>query len=157
MYTKLYCGCGWILSRTNKTHYITVFVKMKFFKIWGNIIRHCRFAFFFSRQRFSAVSWPICTKFGTSVSSCMRFILKRAIFEKFKNQVTKAKKHRNFGQIFTPAVTSSLVVTKRLKCFAKSLLRWHLDIYTFQKMSLWQSRTVQFSQTLGSMERHKIS
>ena len=128
---------------------------MKFFKIWGNIILFSWFAFFFSRQRFSAVSWPICTKFGTNVSSGMRFILRRAIFEKFKNQVTKAKKHRNFGQIFTPAATFSLVVTKRLKFFEKSFLRWHLDCYTFQKMSLWQFRTVQFSQTLGSMERRK--
>ena len=136
--------------------YITVFVKMKFFKIWGNIIRRCWFVFFSSRQRFSAVSRPICTKFGTNVSSCMRFILRRAIFEKLKNQVTMAKKHRNFGQIFDPAVTLTLVVTKRLKFFEKSFLRWHLDSYTFQKMSLWQFRLVQFSQNTWLKERHKI-
>ena len=113
------------------------------------------YSFFFSRQLFSAVSQPICTKFGTNVSSWLRFKQTRAIFEKFKNQVTTAKKHRNFGKIFIPVVTFSLVVTKRLKFFEKSFRAWPLGCYTFQKMSLWKSRTVQFSQTLGSKERRK--
>ena len=128
---------SWLCNKrkpTTAVNYITVFVKMKFFKIWGNIMFFCWFAFFFSRQRFSAVSWPICTKFGTNVSSCMRFILRRAIYEKLKNQVTKAKKLRNFGQFLTPAVTFSLVVTKRLNIFEPNNKIWHLGCYTFQKM-----------------------
>ena len=103
---------------------------------------------FFPRELFSAVSRPIYTKFGTNVYSCTRFILSRACFEKSKNQVT-------IGQIFGPALTFSLVVTKRLKIFEKSFLLWHLGYYTFQKISLRQFRTVWFSQSLGSMERQK--
>ena len=48
----------------------------------------------------------------------MRFILRRANFEKLKNQVTTAKKHRKIGHFSYPAVTFSLVLTKRLKFFA---------------------------------------
>ena len=109
-------------------YYISVFAKMQFFKISVilcfsvGLLLYFLYIFF-SGQRFSAVSRPIRTKFGTNASSCMRFILRQAICEKLKNQVTTAKKHRNIGQIFDPAVTFSLVVTKRLKFFAKSLLR----------------------------------
>jgi len=39
----------------------------------------------------------------------------------FTNQVTTAKKHRNIDQSFTPAVTFSLVVTKRLNFFETNL------------------------------------
>ena len=111
------------------------FCKNAIFQNFGNIIFFCRFAFF-SGQLFSAVSRPICTKFGTNVSSWLRFKQARAIFEKLKNQVTTVKKHRNFGQIFIPAVTFSLVVTKRLEIFEKSFRALPLGCYTFQKMSL---------------------
>ena len=111
--------------------------------------------FFFSRQLFSAVSRPICTKFGTNVSSWLRFKQTRAIFEKFKNQVTTAKKHRKIGQFFTPVVTFSFVVTKRLKIFEKSFQRLQLGCHSFQKMSLRQLRTVWFKISRGSMERQK--
>ena len=117
----------------------------------------CRFAFFISPADFSkpSVSQPICTKFGTKASSCIGLKQPRAIFEKFKNQVTTAKKHRKIAHFFTPALTFSLAVTKRLKFFEKSFLRLPLGCYTFQKMYLRQFRTVQFSQSLGSMERQK--
>ena len=38
------CRISRAIQRCN--HYITVFVKMKFFKIWGNIILFCWFVFF---------------------------------------------------------------------------------------------------------------
>ena len=52
---------------------ITVFVKMKFVKIWGNIIRRCWFAFlsFLSGELVEAIApfaRPICMKYGTNVS-----------------------------------------------------------------------------------------
>jgi len=99
------------------------FCKNAIFQNFGNIMFFRRFAFFFSGQLFSAVSQPIRTKFGTNVSSSMRLKQTRAILEKFKNQVTTAKKHRKIGHFFTPAVTFSLVVTKRLNFFEKSFLR----------------------------------
>ena len=49
---------------------------------------------FFSRQLFSAVSRPSCTKFGRNVSSSMRFIRARGTFEKFK----KVQKPGHNGQ-----------------------------------------------------------
>ena len=59
------------------------------------------------------------------------------------------KKHQKIGQIFTQAVTFSLVVTKRLKFFEKYFLRWHLGCYIFQKniFVTVQNRLV-FSNTL---------
>ena len=68
---------------------------MQFFKISVILCFSVDLLFFFSREFFSAVSGPICTKFGANVSSCMRFILRRAILEKLKNQVTTAKKQKN--------------------------------------------------------------
>jgi len=115
----------------------------------------CWFALFFIYFFSRVVSRLICTKLGTNVSSCMQLLLNQAFDQKFKNQVTPAKKHRKIGQIFAPTVTFSLIVTKRLKFFEKSFLRWHLGFYTFQKISLRQFRTVWFSQSLGSMERQK--
>ena len=116
-------------------YYISVFAKMQFFKISVILCFSVDLLYFlyifFSREFFSAVCGPICTKFGTN---CMRIILRRAIFEKFKNQVTTAKKHRKIGQIFTPAIKLSLVATKQLRIFEKSYLRYHLGCYTFQKI-----------------------
>jgi len=104
------------------------FCKNAIFQNFGNIIFFCRFAFssfsfFFSGQLFSAVSQPIYTKFGMNVSSCMRLKQTRAIFEKFKNQVTTVKKHRKNGHFFIPDVTFSLVVWKRFNIFEKSFRR----------------------------------
>ena len=103
-------------------YYISVFAKMRFFKISVILcfsVGLLLYIFFFSGQLFSAVSRPIRTKFCTNTSSCMRFILRRAILEMFKNQVTRAKKHRKIGHFSDPAVTFLLVVTKRLKFFCK--------------------------------------
>jgi len=66
----------------------------------------------------------------------MRFKQTRAIFEKLKNQVTTAKKHRKIGQFLTPVVTFSLAVTKRLNIFEPDKKTYHIGCYTFQKMSL---------------------
>ena len=82
------------------------YCKNAIFQNFGNIIFFRRFAFFifffFSRQLFSAVSRPIYTKFGTNVSSWLRFKQTRAIFEKLKNQVTTAKKTSKFRSNFHP-------------------------------------------------------
>ena len=123
------------------------FCKNAIFQNFGNIIFFRWFAFFFSGQLFSAVSQPICTKFWMNTSSCMRFILSRANCEKLKKP--------KIGQFFAPVVTFSLVVTKRLNFFEKSLLWWHLECCTFLKMYLWWFRTVWFSQSLSLMERQK--
>ena len=60
------------------------------FQNFGNIMFFCRFHFFLQPKLFSAVSQPICTKFGTNASSCMQLKQTRAIFEMLKNQVTMA-------------------------------------------------------------------
>ena len=60
---------------------------------FSNIMLFCRFAFFLLPD-FFATARPICTKFGTNVSLWPGQKKTRAIFEKFKNQVTTAKKHR---------------------------------------------------------------
>jgi len=67
---------------------------------FGNIIFFlpiCFFLFFFSRQRFLAASWPICTKFGTNVSSCAWFT-EKINFEgsKTSSQREKTLKNRSF-------------------------------------------------------------
>jgi hypothetical protein len=79
-------------------YYIAVFAKMQFFKILVKIFFRSIFCLLSSRQHFSAVSGLICTKFGMNLSSCVQFILRRAVFEKVKNQVTAAKKkiRKNF-------------------------------------------------------------
>ena len=61
-----------------------------------------------------AAARPIYTKYGTNVSPCSGQKKTRAIFEEFKNQVTTTKNIK-ISQFFTPVVTFSLVVTKRLK------------------------------------------
>jgi len=142
----------WFIRRD----YIAVLAKIQFFKISVIFWRFVFFYLFFSCQLFSAIFQPIYTKFSTGMSSCMWLKNMWTLFQKFKNQVTTAKKHRFYiGIFFTPAFTFSLVVTKRLKFFGKPFLRWHLERYTFLKMSSWQFKTIQFSQTLGSIERQK--
>ena len=147
----------WLIPILVVTYYISVFAKMQFFKISVILCFSVDLLlyFFFSGKLFSAVSRAICTKFGMNASSCMRLKQTRAIFEKLKNQVTTTKKHINFGHFFSPVVTFSLVVMKRLKFFGKSFLRWHLDSYTFLKMYSRWFRTVWFSQSLTLMEHQK--
>ena len=94
---------------------------------------------FFSRQFFSAVSWPICTKFGTNVCSYTRFILRRAICEKLKNQVTTAKtlKNRSF---FRARRHVFACCGETVKVFLNIFLRLPLGCHAFQKMYLRQFR-----------------
>jgi len=75
-------------------NYITIFAKMLFFKI--SVILCFSVDFLFSFLSPANFSRPSRTKFGTNVSSCLRFKHTRAIFEKFKNQVTTAKKLWSF-------------------------------------------------------------
>ena len=54
---------------------ITVFVKMKIFKIWVNIMLFCcvAFIYFFLRHLYPSYRSTICTKLGTNMSSCVGF------------------------------------------------------------------------------------
>ena len=66
---------------------------------FGNIIFFlpiCFFLFFFSRQRFLAASWPICTKFGTNVSSCAWFT-EKINFEGSKTSSQREKTLKNLS------------------------------------------------------------
>ena len=76
-------------------YYIAVFAKMQFLKISVILYFSVGLLFYFSGQLFWTVSQPICTKFGTNVSSCVGLKQTRAIFEKLQNQVTTAKTSKN--------------------------------------------------------------
>ena len=89
------------------------FCKNAIFQNFGNVIFFCRFAFF-SPDNFSQLS---LNRYAPNLARMCRLASDKTddvIFEKFKNQVTTAKKHRKIGQFFAPAVTFSLVVKKRL-------------------------------------------
>jgi hypothetical protein len=97
-------GCQWLQCCVLKPATVSLtllycrFCKKAIFQNFGNIMFFRRVAFFFSGELFSAVSQPISTKFGTNMRSYTRFILRRAFCEKFKNQVTTAKKSHIFSQ-----------------------------------------------------------
>ena len=74
-------------------------------------------------------------------------VLEKDDFWKIQKPDHDGQKHRKIGHFFTPAVTFSLRVTNK-----KS---YHLGCHSFQKMSLWQSRTDRFFQSLGPTERQK--
>ena len=86
------------------------FVKMKFFKIWGNIILFCWFAFFFFFFFTPAnVSQPFLDQFAPNLAQTCRLACDLYWGEQFskssKTRSQRPKKHRNVGQFFAPAVT----------------------------------------------------
>ena len=66
----------------------------------------------------------------------------------------RAKKHREICQFFAPIVTLTLIVPKRLKSYERNLQAYHLECYTFQKMYLWQLRTIWFWSLFCFIEHH---
>jgi len=105
--------------------------------------------FFFSGELVEPIAWPICTKFGTNMSlqaaSSLEFFSK--FWKKSKTRSRRAKSIK-IGQIFLPAVTFLLAVTKRLKLKKN----FNGTVTPFRKW-LWPLRNVWFSQSWHFMEQ----
>ena len=130
------CSCSWDsplkLAKT-AYNYIAVFAKMQFFKIsvilcFSVDLLYFFYLFFLPRTFLSRFStdlhqiWHECVLLHAIYND-------ESDFWKVQKPGHNGKKHRKIGQIFAPAVTISLVVTKRLKIFEKSFLRWHLGCF----------------------------
>ena len=109
-------------------YYIAVLAKMQFFKISVILCFSVGLLFYFSGQLFSTdlhQIWHECV-------TLHRIEADEGDFWKVQIPGHNSQKTLKIGQFFASAVIFSLVVTKRLNFFQKSLLRWHLGCYTFQ-------------------------
>jgi len=126
------------------------------------MIMFCRFVlffflfFFFYRQHFSAVSRPICTKFGTNMPSGMRIILNQEQCGKLKNQVTMAKKPRKICIFFNP-ITFSLVMTITVKLKKKHCGNYHKAVTIPFRKCICDSSEPSRRRVLGSSSVVKVT